>query len=469
MSMGAPILIGVTAIPLLIQGMGKERFGLLSIIWMGVGYFSLFDMGLGRALTKLVAEHLRHEAKDELGRLIWTALWLILSLGLLGALTIFLGAGPLVRNIFHVQPQLQKEAEVAFLVLGTGLPFVILTAALRGLLEAHQRFDLIAIIRVPLGILTFLGPLGTLHFSPSLVWATSAMLGGRIIATFIYLLFAVSLQKELVVPKAPSVQDAKLLVNFGGWLSVTNIVGPLMVYFDRFLLGSVQTMTAVTYYVTPYEVLSRLSMLPGAVMGVIFPAMSTAQAADKTRMLYLYERTSRVLVVLMVPPVSLFFLFAPEALHFWLGPDFARHSTPVVQWLAIGWLVNVMAHTPFTALQALNRPDLVAKTHLAEVIPYFALLWILTNQFGIAGTACAWFLRVCADTVILNTLAQRIMPELTGVVRRTYLELLILLIMALVVFVFADALSQRVLVFFLSLAAVALPAVRLGKNFFKKS
>lgn len=54
----APLLVAVIAVPHLIEGMGKERFGLLAIIWMGIGYFSLFDMGLGQALTMLVAEHL---------------------------------------------------------------------------------------------------------------------------------------------------------------------------------------------------------------------------------------------------------------------------------------------------------------------------------------------------------------------------------------------------------------------------
>ena len=31
-------------------------FGVLSLVWMFIGYFSLFDLGLGRATTKLVAE-----------------------------------------------------------------------------------------------------------------------------------------------------------------------------------------------------------------------------------------------------------------------------------------------------------------------------------------------------------------------------------------------------------------------------
>jgi len=64
----APLLVAVFTVPLLIVGMGKERFGLLSIIWMGVGYLSLFDMGLGRALTRLIAERL---GKNQIDGLCW--------------------------------------------------------------------------------------------------------------------------------------------------------------------------------------------------------------------------------------------------------------------------------------------------------------------------------------------------------------------------------------------------------------
>src|ERR1700732_1001665 len=71
---GAPLLVALAGIPLLIKGLGIERFGVLTLIWMGIGYFSLLDIGLGQALTKLVAEKLGVERPEEISKLIWTAL-----------------------------------------------------------------------------------------------------------------------------------------------------------------------------------------------------------------------------------------------------------------------------------------------------------------------------------------------------------------------------------------------------------
>ena len=62
---GAPLLVAVFAIPQLIKGLGTDRFGILTLAWMVLSYFSLFDLGLGRALTQLVAEKLGKESGEE--------------------------------------------------------------------------------------------------------------------------------------------------------------------------------------------------------------------------------------------------------------------------------------------------------------------------------------------------------------------------------------------------------------------
>lgn len=192
-----------------------------------------------------------------------------------------------------------------------------------------------------------------------------------------------------------------------------------MTYLDRFFVGALLTMTAVAYYATPYEVLSRLQMLPNAVMGVLFPAMSTAVATDRARLAELYGTGSRLLTLLMLPLAGGAFLLAPEALDLWLGEEFRIAATPVVQWLALGLMVNTLAKPAFTVLQSTGRPDLVAKAHLGELVPYLGGVWFLTSTFGIAGTAAAWSLRVAFDTAILNELAGSQLPELHRFVVQT--------------------------------------------------
>src|SRR5690606_32742868 len=190
---------------------------------------------------------------------------------------------------------------------------------------------------------------------------------------------ATSVRVELRTLRPIDTTQVKPLLSFGGWLTVTNIVGPLMTYLDRFFVSAILGLSAVAYYATPYEVLSRLKMLPQAVMGVMFPAMYAAHGADPGRLVLLYANSSKVIYWVMLPVTAGAFLLAPEALLIWLGEDFSKAATPVVHWLAAGWMINTLARAAFTVLQTAGRPDLVAKTHLAELIPYLGLLLILAN------------------------------------------------------------------------------------------
>src|SRR6266403_1890350 len=166
---GAPMVVAVFCIPILIRGLGKERFGVLTLAWALIGYASLFDLGLGRALTQLVAKKLGRGEDHEVPTLVWTSLILMLLLGVVGTAVVVLLTPFLVVRVLHVPAALERETLNSFRVLGLSIPLVISTVGLRGFLEALQRFRLINALRIPMGVFTFVGPLLVLPFSKSLI------------------------------------------------------------------------------------------------------------------------------------------------------------------------------------------------------------------------------------------------------------------------------------------------------------
>ena len=127
----APLLVAVLCIPILVDEMGAARFGILALAWVVIGYFGLFDLGLGRALTKLVADELGAGREEQIPVLAWTALTLMLALGIGGGLILGALTPQLVRHILKIPVELQAEASGAFYVLAASIPVVISTAGLR--------------------------------------------------------------------------------------------------------------------------------------------------------------------------------------------------------------------------------------------------------------------------------------------------------------------------------------------------
>jgi len=412
-----PLLVGVVAMPYLIHGLGNARFGVLSIAWMVIGYFSIFDFGLGRALTKLIAELLGQGKEDSIPALFWTGMSIMMSVGVIGSIIVGLLSENIVFSWLNIDKTLQQETLSAFYILAFSIPFVIATTGFRGVLEAHQQFAISNIIRIPLGLLTFLGPLAVLPFSKSLDSIVMILLIGRITGTYIYYHFCVkvvpSIRDNISVDKSV----VGLLLSYGGWMTVSNVIGPMMVYLDRFLIGSVLTMTAVSYYVAPYEVVTKLWMIPVGLIGVLFPAFSTMLSSDRDKAALYFQRAINIIFYFMFPVFLFVNMFSYEGIELWLGSEFAEHSTVVMQWLSIGVFLNCVGRVPFILVQSAGRPDLAAKLFLIELPLYLICLWYALNHFGIEGAAIVWALRVLIDTVAFFFLSGKIFPEVLAVSR----------------------------------------------------
>lgn len=401
----APMAVAAFAIPKLIHALGTDRFGALTIVWMVVGYFSFFDFGLGRAMTNLVAQDLAGDDHSDLPALIWTSNLLMGLLGILGGIVLACLSPVLVRDLLKTPLALQKELIGAFYVLSASVPFVTSNAGFRGILEARQRFGIINIVRIPMGVATFAAPLLVLPWTNSLIAVVDALLIARILYWAAYIHLAL---RDMPVLRHNFVIDTSMLpklFGFGAWMTVSNIVSPIMSYMDRLLVGVLLSLSAVAYYATPFEVATKLFIIPGAIVGVLFPAFSTALASDLGHASRLFQRAVKYVFMVMFPATLLIVLFAQNGLSLWLGTSFASHSATVMQWLAVGVLANSLATLPFALIQGAGRADITGKLHLAELPVYLVLVWFLTRNLGIQGTAIAWTLRTTLDCFILFGIA----------------------------------------------------------------
>jgi O-antigen/teichoic acid export membrane protein len=405
----APMLVAFFCIPLLIKGLGTDRFGIVTLVWALIGYATLFDLGLGRALTQLVAQKLGTGEQDDVPGLLWTSLFLLVLLGLVGTLAIVLLAPWLVIRL-HVPSALSRETLYSMYLLALSLPAVISTAGLRGVLEAYQRVDIGNALRIPMGVFAYASPLLIFPFSRSLVGVVALLVAGRALSWVAHVVACI-----VAIPKLRSgikFQRKAMgpLLRFGGWMTVTNIIGPVMVTMDRFIIGSVLSVGAVAFYATPYEMISKFWLIPGSLLGVMFPAFSTSFVQDRGRAASLYGRSVKYLLLTLFPLILIVVVLAQNGLNLWLGAEFAQRSTAVLQWLAIGVFLNCLAAAPFAVVQGAGRPDLTAKLHMIELPLYLMALIALTKFYGIEGAAITWTARVAIDAVVLFWLAGRFLP-----------------------------------------------------------
>jgi O-antigen/teichoic acid export membrane protein len=395
----------------LIRGLGTDRFGVVTLAWILIGYFSVFDLGFGRALTQVVAAKLGESGESHAPELVWPVLSLMMLLGTVGAVLLISIALPLVHSILNIPRELQPETLWSFYILAVALPFVVVTAGLIGILSAFHRFGLLNAIRAPMGIYTYLAPLSVLPFSHSLVYVMAVLAAGRVLAFAAHLIACRQILPPLRSEWLIRFSEVRPLFRIGAWMTVTNVVGPLMAYVDRFVIGGIISVAAVAYYATPYEMATKLLVIPVAVIGVLFPAFAANYRRDHSKVVRLFVRASKYIALLLFPPILLIVAFAHQGLQWWLGDEFAVHSTLILRWLAVGVFINSIAQVFFTLLQGIGRPDLSAKLHIAELPVYLGALFWSVQHFGILGAAVTWSARVTIDALLLLWLATRALDE----------------------------------------------------------
>jgi O-antigen/teichoic acid export membrane protein len=404
----ALVAVQIAAVPLLINQLGTARFGVLSLAWVVIGYASFFDLGLGRALTKLTAERLGAGDDHEVPRLFWTATTLLALLGLAAAAVIGALSPWLVDGFLNIPEDLENESLITLLMLAGSIPFVLISAALRGNLEARQRFDITSAIAVPFSFISYFGPVVMVTvLSPNLPVAVSALVLSRVLACGVTLVLCLRVDPALGSDRGFSRPLAGALFRFGGWVTASAVLAPLLGTLDRFIVGALLSVRAVAFYATPFEAVRQLRVVSGAFSSVLFPAFAATVDSDRARAEVLFRRGTRGALLALFPVAFTCVLFAPEILEVWVGEEFARNSAGVMQWLAAGILVNTIAMVAYAMVQSV-RPDLIVKIYLVELPIYVLAFYVLIGAFGVEGAAMAWTGRVSLDAALLFALLYRL-------------------------------------------------------------
>jgi O-antigen/teichoic acid export membrane protein len=332
-----------------------------------------------------------------------TALAINVSFGLIGSIIIYFVAGHFLLSVHGLSAEVSGELQAVIGWIAPILPLTLAAGISIGALDAHERFLTSNVLQVSSNAIGQVVPLVVAIFvSPHLTAVIPALFGARLLTTFALLGFNIMEFNTLDILNFDKA-SARKLIHFGGWVTVTNLVSPLMSTLDQFVVGGILGVRSVAYYSVSMTAATRLQLFSGTIARTLFPVFSRVDRHEAL------EVASSAIVTLSF--VSML-VYAPalSALNplftLWLGKSFAVSAIPIAAVLFVGAWFNGLAIIPYSLIQGQGRPDLVSKVHVCEVLPYFAVLWLFVHWIGILGVALAWSLRVTIDFVVLWLIAK---------------------------------------------------------------
>jgi O-antigen/teichoic acid export membrane protein len=391
----APTLVSLMTVPAYIRLLGVERYGVINLVWALIGYFSLLDLGTSLATENQIAK-VRDAEGDAVERIFFGACFLNLCTGVAGGLLVWSCASFYVLYGMHVEPVFRHELMSALPWVAIAVPLANVTWVFAGAITAVERFGSYNTNQT-LGTFLFqMLPLAAVYvFSPTLAVAIPAAAIARLIAG---VLLGVATFRALGITRLrmPERKVIAELFAYGKWTLLFSGAGAIAGTLDRVLVGAILGARFVTYYATPQNLVTRLNMLPSAMLRTLFPRLSATSRDDAHKL----ARDALAFLNGVFTPCMIVALFALKPfLVVWLGAPIAEASAPVGRVLVISvWLAGQSGIIGIL-IQAQANPASVARVSWLQLPVFAAALWGATHVFGIIGTGVVVVAKALCDYV----------------------------------------------------------------------
>ncbi|MCQ4191038.1 oligosaccharide flippase family protein, partial [Methylocystis suflitae] len=223
-----PMGVSLLTIPIYIRLVGDARFGVLAVLWSFLGYFGLFDLGLGRATAQRIAA-LGDSSSERIASTFWTALAMNAALGLVGGILIWPTSKFFFEHVMSMGADLRSELVSGLPWLTLAVPLMTISGVLGGALQGRAQFLEMNIISISGSVLIQILPLTVAwSWGPDLAWLIPSVILTSLLSAIVMFWRC---KIHVFHDHAPSISgdQAKSLLLFGGWVTISSMVGPLMV------------------------------------------------------------------------------------------------------------------------------------------------------------------------------------------------------------------------------------------------
>ncbi len=391
---GWSALMGIVFIPLYINFMGIESYGLVGFFTTLQAVFAILNLGLSTTLNRELARFSvtaeKSQAMRDLVRTLEVVYWgLALSIGAL-----VVGLSPfLARSWVNADTLPAEVTQKSLLLMGLVMAFQLPMDFYSGGLLGLQKQILYNVLNVAWSTLRFAGAAMALHFiSPTIITFFEWQIMVSIISTG---LMATALWRSL----PPSDQRAKFRISawnsvsrFAMGISGISITVLFLAQLDKIILSKILSLEFFGYYTLAWTVANGLTIITGSVFTAMFPVFSQHVASANTEELKrLYHRGCQLVSVLILPAAILVAFFAKDLLGIWIRDSSTVTNTyPLVRLLIIGTALNSLMNLPYALQLAYSWTSLVFYTNIISIIILVPALVVTTLYFGGIGAASVW-------------------------------------------------------------------------------
>jgi len=413
--------------PIYLHYLGYEKLGVWMVLATVLTFVQMCNLGMGPAVTKLVAEEYGRGNTEGIQSYVTTALWTLAVTGCIALVVLILVAKPII-GLFKLGPENAAIARQLLPYMGmlTVYAFLvqILTATLSGLGRMDQaNYRDSACRAISLGVAAVLLILG--------YGIVSLLIGSAINYLLIHITSILLIRKIVslhILKFNWDIERFKKLVSFGGAVLGGSIISMLFSPFNKLMLSRYAGVSTIPIYEIAYTGSMQIRALFEASLRALMPEISrigsdmTVQARE--RISQIYRRSMKLIFLFGTPIYVALAVFAPVLLNLWLRDRFVETLPGAFRIMLIGTFLSLVCVPAYYALMGLGW---IRYCFLSQVIQgsvnagVVGILLLFVGTVSISSVALAVMLAMGATCLYIVWKNRSIMCKLQlGTIGRSH-------------------------------------------------
>jgi len=393
------MVISFWLIPFIINNLGQTIYGLWTLSFSIIGFFSLLDFGFGLGVVKWTREARVTQDYEHRNRMLSTVFFIYLVIA--GVAILLLSVFSLFyANLFSIPKGLQSTAVAVLLILGVRTLVIQLPLSLfKGALFGEQRIYLVNCIQI----------IGTLVYAASAYLVLSNQKGILYLAgvnclaflfeNILYLILSYKNIKNFKLSiKYVEKKYMKEAFSFSLYSFITSVAGLVLFQTDTIIIQLMTNLSLVGLYAVAIKITEYSFMLTKQLVNVLTPLISELKEKKEDQAIrFLLTDLSRYIMTTGVMLTATMYVFGKDLLVFWVGSAFIDATIPLLI-LLTSFMCTIPELIASNVLTMTGQQSFTARISFQSVVVNVCVSLILIQPLGLIGVA----LGTLTSTIINN-------------------------------------------------------------------
>ncbi len=399
-----PVVIGFVATPLIVRNLGNREYGLYAIILGFISYS--FSFGIGRILTKYVAEYRATGDSEKIGEVVSATFWLSFALALGGSLIVAFAARYIVTDVLSLPADQQRIGEIGLYLACAAIIVTMLSQTFQFILQGLHRFGAFVLLTNISGILLNAGNVALAIFGFGIIGLLTWNLIALSAMAIAFAILAIRHLPEFSV--RPHFRSAAwpIVFKYGSSIILYQVFSNIPYAFERAWVVRKFGAETATFYVVPMTLAIYMQGIVASATLALFPAFNEL-LNDADRFKELYRKATKVMVATTMMFATMLICGGKELLHVWINEEMAIRGYPVLVIHVLTFGLFACMIMVWQLVESFRAPFFNTFATFLWMIITIPLMILTADRWNIEGIAASRFAAVAVTVPLIFILERR--------------------------------------------------------------